>query len=177
MARPTTKSDLLQTSEEQFDKLQTLLGTLSEKELAGTFNFDLGKEKGAHWVRDKNIRDILIHLLEWHKLLLNWVETNQRGEEQSFLRSGYNWRSYGEMNVVFWQEHQSTSYEEALESLLKTHRQVMELAKTFTNEELFSKNIFPWVGGSTLGSYFVSASASHYDWAVKKIRKYKKMQA
>jgi hypothetical protein len=30
------------------------------------------------------------------------------------------------------------------------------------------------VGGSTLGSYFVSATASHYEWAMKKIRKFKK---
>jgi hypothetical protein len=50
----------------------------------------------------------------------------------------------------------------------------MELANDFSNGELFSKGIFPWVGGSTLGSYFVSATSSHYNWAMKKIRKFKK---
>ncbi len=32
----------------------------------------------------------------------------------------------------------------------------------------FSKKVYKWVGGSTLGSYFVSATSSHYDWAIKK---------
>jgi hypothetical protein len=46
----------------------------------------------------------------------------------------------------------------------------MKLADTFSNEELFSKGTYKWVGGSTLGSYFVSNTASHYDWAMKKIK-------
>jgi hypothetical protein len=29
---------------------------------------------------------------------------------------------------------------------------------------------FPWTGGATLGAYCVSATASHYDWAMKKIK-------
>ena len=38
------------------------------------------------------------------------------------------------------------------------------------NEELFSKGTYKWVGGSTLGSYFVSTTSSHYDWAIKKLK-------
>lgn len=43
-----------------------------------------------------------------------------------------------------------------------------------SNEELFSKGTYQWVGGSPLGSYFVSATASHYDWAIKKLKAHKK---
>lgn len=50
----------------------------------------------------------------------------------------------------------------------------MKLAQRFTNEELFSKGAFSWVGGSTLGSYFVSVTASHYEWAMKKLNAHKK---
>ena len=46
----------------------------------------------------------------------------------------------------------------------------MALAETFTNEQLFAKGIYTWVGGSTLGSYFVSCTSSHYDWAIKKLK-------
>ena len=49
-----------------------------------TANFELvGKE--AHWRRDKNIRDILIHLFEWHMLLLRFIDNNTDGEPQPFL--------------------------------------------------------------------------------------------
>lgn len=32
------------------------------------------------------------------------------------------------------------------------------------------KNIFDWTGTTTFGSYCVSATSSHYDWAMKKLK-------
>ena len=78
------------------------------------------------------------------------------------------------MNEIFWQNHQNTTLEEAKEMLDNSHKQVMQLAETFSNEELFTKNIFPWVGGSVLGSYFVSTTSSHYAWAMKKLKAHRK---
>ena len=46
----------------------------------------------------------------------------------------------------------------------------MALIETFSNEQLFAKSVFDWTGTSTLGAYCVSATASHYDWAIKKIK-------
>ena len=65
-------------------------------------------------------------------------------------------------------------FEEAKELLVQSHKKVMELAEQFSNEELFSKGVYTWVGGSTLGSYFVSTTSSHYDWAMKKLKAHKK---
>ncbi len=74
MARPTTKIDLLQAGNENFEKLWKLIDTFSEKEFATEFDFsDNPKLKEAHWKRDKNVRDVLIHLYEWHQLLINWI--------------------------------------------------------------------------------------------------------
>ncbi|WP_254259881.1 ClbS/DfsB family four-helix bundle protein [Listeria fleischmannii] len=58
-------------------------------------------KKKAHWKRDKNIRDVLIHLYEWQQLLLKWVEANVEGERKPFLKEGYNWKTYGAMNQLF----------------------------------------------------------------------------
>lgn len=175
MARPTTKQDLILASNEKYSKLWDLINSLSDKEKNQEFKFDensLGKE--AHWKRDKNIRDVLIHLYEWHQLLIKWVNANQSGEETKFLPEPYNWKTYGEMNIEFWRVHQNTSYISAKDMLEKSHKQVMELIETFKSEELFSKGTYSWTGGSTLGSYCVSATASHYEWAMKKLKKYKK---
>ncbi len=174
MARPTTKTDLINAGNDKYQKLIDLINSISEKDREGLFEFVTGNEKEAHWKRDKNIRDVLIHLHEWHNLLLNWVDSNQAGIEKQFLIDGYNWRTYGAMNVAFWEKHQGTSFEYSLKLLEDSHLKVMTLAETFSNDDLFSKGVYTWVGGSTLGSYFVSATSSHYDWAIKKIRKYKK---
>ena len=175
MARATTKTDMLIFAMKNYETLHTIIGEMTELELATSFSFthDI-KKKEAHWGRDKNIRDILIHLYEWHQLLLNWINSNQKGDCRQFLQEPYNWKTYGEMNVGFWKKHQNTSLEKAYVLFEKSHNDVMKLGEQFSNEELFSKDVFPWVGGSTLGSYFVSATASHYDWAMKKLKAHKK---
>lgn len=172
MARPATKNDLIQTASEQYQKLWSLIDSMTEKEQETPFLFDTEKEKEAHWKRDKNIRDVLVHLYEWHQLLLNWVASNQKGEEMPFLPEPYNWKTYGDMNVeMIWKKHQSTSYETAKQLLRESHNTVMELMDTFSNDALFQKKYFNWTGTTNLGSYFISVTSSHYDWAMKKIKK------
>ncbi|WP_099203501.1 ClbS/DfsB family four-helix bundle protein [Miniphocaeibacter massiliensis] len=175
MARASTKVDLIESANSKFEKLWDIINKMSESEENGTLVYGdfIGKER--HWGRDKNLRDILIHLYEWHMLLLNWVDSNISGNEKSFLKEGYNWKTYGDMNVEFWENHQDTSLEKAKDMILESHKKVVCLAEKFSNDELFSKNVFLWVGGSTLGSYFVSTTSSHYDWAMKKLRKYLKV--
>ena len=78
MPRPTTKSDLIQAANEQFAKLWTLIGEMSDK------------EKSADIVpneRDKTTRDVLVHLYEWHGLLLNWLMSNTKGKPEAFVLS------------------------------------------------------------------------------------------
>lgn len=175
MGRPTTKTDLISSAATNYEKLNTLIEGLTEKELSTEFDFSNDeKKKEAHWTRDKNLRDVLIHLYEWHQLLINWVNSNRNGDGRPFIPEPYNWKTYGDMNIGFWKKHQDTSLEEAKEMLMKSHDEVMKLAEEFSNEELFSKAVYKWVGGSTLGSYFVSVTTSHYDWAMKKLKAHRK---
>ena len=104
-------------------------------------------------------------------LLLNWVKANQDGNLQPFLPAPYTWKSYGQMNQEFLEKHQSTSLSEAKQLFEASHQDVMTLADTFSNEELFTKKMFDWTGTTSLGAYFISAVPSHYDWAMKKLRK------
>lgn len=175
MSRPTTKTDLLTAANTNYEKLNTLISELTKQESETPFDFSQdAKKKEAHWKRDKNLRDILIHLYEWHQLLLNWVQSNQNGGDKPFLPKPYNWKTYGDMNMEFFRKHQSTPLEDAKHMLQKSHSEVLKLAETFSDTELFTKGVFKWVGGSTLGSYFVSVTASHYDWAIKKLKAHKK---
>ena len=172
MSRPTTKPDLIKAANEQFEKMYKLIDSMTDDEQNAAFNFGDGfDKKEAHWKRDKNLRDVLVHLYEWHQLLLHWVKANQNGEEKPFLPEPYNWKTYGVMNTeVIWKKHQNTPYLKSKEMLKESHAKVMKLIETFSNDELFAKKSFSWTGGSTLGSYCVSTTSSHYDWAMKKIK-------
>ena len=173
MSRPTTKVDLIEQASEKFYEMYDLINSIPEEEMVALFNYDeksLGKE--AHWKRDKNIRDVLVHLYEWHQLLLNWVISNQSGQTKPFLPSPYNWKTYGDMNIEFFEKHQNTEFETSSEMLKKSHSDVMKMIETFSCEQLFAKKQYSWTGTTTLGSYCVSATSSHYDWAIKKIKKH-----
>ncbi len=165
MARPTTKEQLKQGGEENFNKLFSLINSMSKEEQEKAFLFE---------DRDKNIRDVLVHLYEWHLLLLNWVKSNQSGNKTGFLPEQYNWKTYPQMNIGFWEKHQKTSLKEAISLLEKSHSDAIKLIDSFSNEELFTNKYFSWTGTTSLGSYCVSATSSHYDWAIKKIKKHKK---
>ncbi len=166
MARPTTKQQLIEQSEENFKKLFALINSLTADEQEKTFLFE---------DRDKNIRDVLVHLYEWHQLLLNWVESNLAGKKINFLPEPYNWKTYPQMNVEIWKKHQNTSYQESISMLQKSHAEVMRVIDTFTSEQLFTNKFFDWTGTTSVGAYCVSATSSHYDWAMKKIKKHKKL--
>ncbi|MDR1344134.1 MAG: ClbS/DfsB family four-helix bundle protein [Tannerellaceae bacterium] len=176
MARPTTKSDLIIAANGQFDKLWKLIDSMSDEEQNAPFGSDIAT-KGivSHWGRDRNLRDVLVHLYEWHQLLIKWIIDNREGEPKPFLPAPYNWRTYPKMNVGFWQKHQTTSLTDARKMLQESHEEVMSLIEPFSNDELFSANALAWTCGGILGRYCASATSSHYDWAMKKIKVYMNM--
>ncbi|OCW57627.1 ClbS/DfsB family four-helix bundle protein [Hoeflea olei] len=171
MARPTTKAQLINAAETEFAKLLDLVGSMGESAASVPLFFGPGfAGKEAHWARDKNLRDVAVHLHEWHRLLIAWVNTNQAGDAQPFLPAPYSWKTYGDLNMEFWRKHQHTAHADSLRLLGESHRQVMELIDRFSDAELFTQGHFAWTGTTTLGSYCISATSSHYDWAIKKIR-------
>lgn len=71
--RPKSKDELLEKANSQFDDLWKLINGMSEEDRKQSFQFSeefLAKKKEAHWRRDKDLKDVLIHLYEWHQLLL-----------------------------------------------------------------------------------------------------------
>lgn len=163
MARPTTKQNLIVAANREFEKLWELIDSIPEEKQNVLFSFE---------DRDRNLRDVLVHLYEWHQLLLKWIHSNKEGIMSSFLPEPYNWKTYPQMNVEFWKKHQTTPLTEAKVALNNSHSEVMKRIHSFSDEELFIKKYFPWTGTTNLGSYCISATSSHYDWAIKKIKRH-----
>lgn len=178
MPRAKSKQELISQSEHSFAKLWQFIDAMPEQALNTEFDFsDQPNKKEQHWQRDRNLRDVLIHLYEWHQLLNNWIEANMAGDNQPFLPAPYNWKTYGEMNIAFWQKHQSTSLSQASQLVKQSHDAALSCVQPFSDEALFTKGYFAWTGTTTLGSYCVSAMPSHYEWALKKLRAHVKRLA
>lgn len=123
-------------AKENYEKLNLLISKMTEEELNTPFDFSKDeKKKEAHWKRDKNLRNILIHLYEWHQLILKCVYSNQKGEERPFLAKPYNWKTYGDMNIEFWKKHQNTSLESATSSHYDWARKSLKLIGKIANQK------------------------------------------
>lgn len=166
MARPTTKDDLFFAASEQFAKLWKLIDSMPLEEQQATFLFD---------DRDRNLRDVLVHLHQWHNMMENWhrIGTIEKGKPD-VPGKGYTWRTLPDLNQGIWEKYQKTTLDESKALLNKSHQKMLELIQSHTNEELFTKGVYSWTKTTTLGAYFVSSTSSHYDWAIKKLKKHHK---
>ena len=166
MARPTTKSDLLEAADRQFENLWKLMDTMTDEDQSATFSFE---------DRDRNVRDVLVHLYEWHQMVESWHKIGTlQGGVPDVPGTGYTWKTLPDLNQKIWEKYQATSLADAKEMLKGSHQRVIALIEPHTNDDLFAKGIYKWTKSSTLGAYFVSATSSHYDWAMKKLRKHMK---
>ena len=166
MPRPTSKKNLLELGEENFRKLFDLVDSFSTEEQRAEYIFDNN--------RDKNIRDILMHLHHWHLMVMEWYEIGMRGEKPDIPAKGYNWRTLPALNKEIWGKCQNRTFDEAIELLKLSHKNVRKIIESHTNDEFFERKRYEWTGNNAMGAYFVSCTSSHYDWAMKHLKKYRK---
>jgi Uncharacterized conserved protein len=165
MARPTNKEELIALSNDNYNKLKQLVDGFSPEAQAGIFPFE---------DRDRNIRDVLVHLHEWHLMMEKWYNVGMSGEKPTIPAAGYTWQTIPQLNRVIWEKWQPTDLETSKQLLEESHKRIMQLIESHTNDELFTKKVYKWTNTTSLGAYFIGATSSHYDWAMKKIKKYKK---
>ena len=162
MPRPKTKPELIHLSRENFQKLYDYVQFLSPEEREMDF------PKGT---MNRNIRDVLCHLHEWHNMMLKWYEVGMSNEKPAMPAEGFTWKTSSDLNHKIFEDYQSTSLKEAKTLLIQSHNQVYKLIQKHSDDELFTKQKYHWTGSTSLGAYLISSTSSHYDWALKLIKK------
>ncbi|MCO4780778.1 MAG: ClbS/DfsB family four-helix bundle protein [Candidatus Cloacimonetes bacterium] len=165
MPRPKSKAQLLEQSGEGFNQIFILIDSLSKQEFNAKFRFE-------H--RDKTIRDVLAHLHEWHCMMLLWYKVGMGGEKPFMPAKGYTWKTTPELNQNIWAQYQDASYDEVFKLINESHHSVKQLILKHSEEELFTKKYYSWTNSTSLASYLISSTSSHYDWAIKLLKKHKK---
>ena len=138
MARPKNKQELIEAANTNYEKLLSMIERRTEAEKSAPYDFlDDEKKKEAHWRRDRNLRDVLMHLNEWHLLLLEWVKNRENGSNKPFLLEGYNWKTYGDMNMVFFRRCQNISEERHSNGLRFTQKSDGGIRYVFTGRTFY----------------------------------------
>jgi len=162
MARPKNKTEFQQLSDSNFEKLLIQVKGFYEQ------NRDIEFPKEY---LNRNIKDVLAHVHEWHNMMLDWYNLGMQGIKPVMPKEGYTWKTLPDLNLVIWNTYKNDEYEDILEKLKDSHKNVRRLIDKHTDEELFTKKKYNWTGSTSLGAYLISSTSSHYDWAFKLIKK------
>lgn len=165
MPRPTNKTELFDQSQKNFKTLMTFVNNLSEAER--NMDFPPG-------TMNRNIRDVLAHLHEWHLMMKDWYETGNKGKKPDIPAKGYTWKNTPELNKKIWEKNRHIPFETIYAALSDSHNNMIKIIESHSNEELFDKKRYAWTGTTSLGAYLISSTSSHYDWALKLIKKARK---
>ena len=160
MPRPTNKKMLLDLMQKEHDKLQKQLDQLSEEEICHHSQ-----------ITGYAIKDVLAHLTNWEQLCLTWYKSGKAGEEPHLPHPGYNWRQIPELNQMFYEKDKNKALVDVVADFSTSFNEIRSTIESIDEEEMFTPEIYSWTNKNAMGTYFVSATSSHYVWAQKEFKK------
>ncbi|MDX1350453.1 MAG: ClbS/DfsB family four-helix bundle protein [Putridiphycobacter sp.] len=165
MARPKNKRELLDLSKQNYEALMAFIDQLSVQEQLADF---------PEGTMNRTISDVLMHLHHWHHMMNDWYTVGMTGKKPDMPAKGYTWKTTPALNRWIWEQYKNTPLQDAIALFKASYQSIRSLIESHSDEELFEKKRYKWTGTTSLGSYLVSATSSHYDWALKLIKKAKK---
>lgn len=142
MVAKSEKETLLLDSDKSFKELLEIIESVPSRKR--TISIETQE-------RDKNFRDIIMHLYEWHTMLERWYREGMDGDVPFMPAPGYKWRTIELLNMQIWENYQDVTLNQAIK-----------------NEEIMTKKYYKWTKTSNLYSYFAANTFNHYNWAIKK---------
>ena len=165
MPRPKTKEELLNLSQKNYEKLNDFIDQYTWEEQLTEFGTE---------TMNRNIRDVLAHVHHWHLMMLDWYNVGITGTKPNIPAKGYTWKTVPALNKWIWEKYNQTDLGKIRIALEDSHIKIRTIIEKHSNDELFEKKRYKWTGTTSLGAYLISATSSHYDWALKLIKKGKK---
>lgn len=160
MPRAKSKEEILTKSKKERDALDEFLSSLPVEQMT---------EPGI--VGDWSVKDVLAHLYEWEQMVLRWIAASERGETPSVPAEGYKWNHLPALNAEIQEKLSHHSLDEMQKMYQESHKQITRTIEDMPEKEMFTSGLYPWMNKNTLGAYFVSATSSHYRWALKEMKK------
>jgi hypothetical protein len=159
MPRPLNKTQLLEVSAKEYDKLETYLAALSPEQMTAAHP--------PEW----SVKDILAHLYAWQQMFFTWYETGLRGETPAVPAPGYNWGQLPALNQSIYERYHTRPLDEVLSRLRTSQQKTIKFIEDVSDADLTTPGLYPWMNKNTLMAYLNSITAAHFVWALKEIKK------
>ncbi len=160
MPRPTSKTELQAAIAKERGALDAYLETLTAEQL-------VAPDIVGEW----SPKDVLAHLVAWEQMCLGWYRAGLRGELPALPAPGFKWNQTPALNQQIYAQYRDRPLDEIMSLYAASFDEITAVIADLANDLLFTPGQFAWTGKNTMGTYFVSATSSHYLWARKEISK------
>ena len=154
----TTQKALLEITQKEFSKLETLLHDVTEDEALRKSQDDI------------SIKDIIAHRAHWLELFFGWYQDGQDGLDVNFPAPGYKWNELTRYNADLRARLAHQTWQEACGTLRDAHTRLVDFISAHSDSTLYGG---PMKGGKnhwTTGRWAEASGPSHYRSASKYIR-------
>jgi hypothetical protein len=154
-----SKEELLEAIETEYRLLKKCVEGLGaeERELPGVCH---------EW----SAKDVMAHLVEWKKMFLRWYEEGLRGGTPPTPAEDLKWTETPALNDRIFRKWKDERWEVILAEFESTYAAMLELTRSISEENLFRKQLYPWLRVWPLSRWIAAQTGSHYRWARTRIR-------
>lgn len=153
-----SKSELLTTTQREFEKLCGLIGPL-EADVA------LGKDD-----EDTSIKDVIAHRAHWIELFLGWHADGLAGKTVYFPAEGYKWNELKRYNATLREAQSDMNWPAALALLNDNYDRLMTFINGLSEAQLYGGPMKGANNAWTPGRWAEAAGSSHFRSASKYVR-------
>lgn len=160
MAKPTTRTALLDEIHDERKKLEDLLATMS-----------LDVINSQKVMEEWTTKDILSHLIAWEQMVILWVKSGYEGKTIPVPAEGFKWSELPALNDKIFKEHKDDPLDLVRKRFDESYHEILDLMNSISEKDLFTPGLHKWQNKNMLAAYFKSGTSSHYLWARKEITK------
>ncbi len=97
---------------------------------------------------DRTPAQMIAYQLGWMKLILNWEKQELKGISVITPCSEYKWNNLGGLYQRFYKEYEEYTLKELCSEFIKIEQEVIELVKSYSEEELFQQGCRKWAAST-----------------------------
>lgn len=154
-----TKAELLESIRTTREQLGVKFSKLTPEQMVWSGSMD-------NW----SVKDILAHLVDWEQRFTDWYNAGLQNKVPETPAPGMTWRDLPKLNQEGYELHKDDNLEDVLDQFECSYKQTYTLIESMTEQEIFEPEYFAWTGKSSLLSWIVANTSSHYNWARRNIR-------
>lgn len=111
---------------------------------------------------DWSVKDILAHITDWERRMVQWIEESLRGETPERPAPGMTWEDLDRLNEQTYLANKDRPLGEVLADYRSSYQRALETVEALTEKDLIDPERFEWRAGDPMWHMVAANTWWHY---------------